>query len=87
VVRRSILIAGLFHRFATGFTPVESGFCTTPVSLRGVRCVVQKPVNHWGKPSGERTFVPLVEGSFLALKSDARHFAVSFADNKSLIVR
>ena len=39
---------------ATGFTPVETGLCTTSRPASGATCVVQKPVNHRGKPGGER---------------------------------
>ncbi len=38
---------------ATGFTPVETGLCTTPIPSGDETRVVQKPVNHWDKPSGE----------------------------------
>ena len=40
--------------FATGFTLVEQGLCTTSRSASGATCVVQKPVNHRGRPGGER---------------------------------
>lgn len=37
---------------AAGFTPVENGLCTTPVSISDAICVVQRPVNHRDKPGG-----------------------------------
>ena len=44
---------------ATGFTPVETGLCTTAVAISDAIGVVQKPVNHRGKPGGERDFACL----------------------------
>jgi acyl-CoA reductase-like NAD-dependent aldehyde dehydrogenase len=44
---------------ATGFTPVETGLCTTPVSILGAIGVVQKPVNHRDKPGGEKDIAGL----------------------------
>ena len=41
---------------ATGLIPVETGLCTTSNPISGARCVVQKPVNHRGRPGGEREF-------------------------------
>ena len=38
---------------ATGFTPVETGICTTSRPAANVTYVVQKPVNHRGKLGGE----------------------------------
>ena len=40
--------------YATGFIPVETGLCITRIPISDVTCVVQRPVNHRGKPGGER---------------------------------
>jgi len=45
--------------YATGFIPVETGFCTNPISFSGATSVVHKPVNHRDKPGGERKFACL----------------------------
>ncbi len=41
---------------ATGFTPVERGFCTTGAPRSVASWVVQMPENHRGKPGGEGRF-------------------------------
>jgi hypothetical protein len=39
---------------ATGFTPVDSGLCTTSLPASSATFVVQKLVNRRGRPGGER---------------------------------
>jgi hypothetical protein len=72
-------------RYATGFTPVEIGFCTTPISISGATRVVQRPVNHRGKPGGGQKFACLGT-SFIrsAFIEDAVIRALDFALNESM---
>ena len=44
---------------ATGLTPVETGLCTTPVSIFDATGVVKKPLNHRDKPGGEEDIAAL----------------------------
>ena len=44
---------------ATGFTPLDSGLCTRSRPASSATIVVQKPVNHRGRPGGERKNVGL----------------------------
>lgn len=49
---------------AVGFTPVDSGLCTTPELIALVTHVVQKQVNHRGRPGGNRNNAGLKRPSY-----------------------
>ncbi len=52
--------------YATGFIPVERGFCTTCTPRSDATWVVQGPEDHRGEPGGERWFAWL-KASLLCL--------------------
>ena len=62
---------------ATGVNPVETGLCTTPVSIFDATGVVQKPVNHRDKPGGEEDIAAL---SADAVRSQLKIARTSQAD-------
>jgi hypothetical protein len=58
-VSGDVVLTNPHSSYATGFIPVEIGFCTTPIPFSGATSVVQKPVNHRDKPGGESMFACL----------------------------
>jgi aldehyde dehydrogenase (NAD+) len=62
---------------ATGFTPVETGLCTTAVAISDAIGVVQKPVNHRDKPGGEKDIAGLITET---VRSQLRTARISQAD-------
>ena len=71
--------------YATGFIPVEIGFCTTPIPISGATSVVRKPVNHRDKPGGERKFACLRTSAFHDCVYACQAIARLFCDQLSLL--
>ncbi len=62
---------------ATGFIAVEKGFCMTGAPGSDAKCVVQRPVNHRGKPGGEGRFAWLKASLLCLLFINIAEFALA----------